>query len=52
LFFLAIGMANVMAPGTGAVMGAMPEAKAGVGSAMNDLMRQLGARSAWRSSAR
>lgn len=42
LFFLAIGMANVMAPGTGAVMGAVPEAKAGVGSAMNDLMRQLG----------
>lgn len=42
LFVLAIGMANVMAPGTGAVMGAVPEAKAGVGSAMNDLMRQLG----------
>jgi hypothetical protein len=42
LFLLAIGMANVMAPGTGAVMGAVPQAKAGVGSAMNDLMRQLG----------
>lgn len=42
LFLLALGMANVMAPGTGAVMGAVPEAKAGVGSAMNDLMRQLG----------
>jgi EmrB/QacA subfamily drug resistance transporter len=42
LFFLAIGLANVMAPGTGAVMGAVPEAKAGVGSAMNDLTRQLG----------
>jgi EmrB/QacA subfamily drug resistance transporter len=42
LFFLAIGLANVMAPGTGAVMSAVPEAKAGVGSAMNDLMRQLG----------
>ena len=42
LFVLAIGMANVMAPGTGAVMGAVPEAKAGVGSAMNDLFRQLG----------
>jgi EmrB/QacA subfamily drug resistance transporter len=42
LFFLAIGMANVMAPGTGAVMAAVPEAKAGVGSAMNDLFRQLG----------
>ncbi len=42
LFFLAIGLANVMAPGTGAVMAAVPEAKAGVGSAMNDLFRQLG----------
>lgn len=42
LFVLAIGMANVMAPGTGAVMAAVPEAKAGVGSAMNDLFRQLG----------
>jgi EmrB/QacA subfamily drug resistance transporter len=42
LFFLAIGLANVMAPGTGAVMSAVPEAKAGVGSAMNDLFRQLG----------
>jgi len=42
LFFFAIAMANVMAPGTAAVMGAVPEAKAGVGSAMNDLLRQLG----------
>jgi MFS transporter, DHA2 family, multidrug resistance protein len=42
LFFLAISMANVLAPGTSAVMGAVPEAKAGVGSAMNDLLRQLG----------
>lgn len=42
LFVLALGMANVMAPGTGAVMAAVPEAKAGVGSAMNDLFRQLG----------
>src|SRR5438552_6511800 len=42
LFVFAIAMANVMAPGTGAVMGAVPEAKAGVGSAMNDLLRQLG----------
>jgi EmrB/QacA subfamily drug resistance transporter len=42
LFVLALGMANVMAPGTSAVMGAVPEAKAGVGSAMNDLLRQLG----------
>jgi EmrB/QacA subfamily drug resistance transporter len=42
LFFLAIAMANVMAPGTSSVMAAVPEAKAGVGSAMNDLLRQLG----------
>ena len=42
LFVLAICMANVMAPATGSVMSAVPEAKAGVGSAMNDLLRQLG----------
>src|SRR5262245_26392170 len=42
LFVLAIGLANVMAPGTGAVMAAVPVAKAGVGSATNDLFRQLG----------
>jgi EmrB/QacA subfamily drug resistance transporter len=42
LFVLALGLANVMAPGTGAVMSAVPVAKAGVGSATNDLFRQLG----------
>ena len=42
LFLLALCLANVMAPATSAVMGAVPEAKAGVGSAMNDLLRQLG----------
>ena len=42
LFVLAVAMANVMAPSTGSVMEAVPEAKAGVGSAMNDLLRQLG----------
>jgi EmrB/QacA subfamily drug resistance transporter len=42
LFVLAVAMANVMAPATGSVMEAVPEAKAGVGSAMNDLLRQLG----------
>jgi MFS transporter, DHA2 family, multidrug resistance protein len=41
LFFLALGMGNVMAPATDAVMGAVPEAKAGVGSAMNDVVRQV-----------
>lgn len=42
LFFLAACLANVMAPATGTVMSAVPVAKAGVGSAMNDLLRQLG----------
>jgi EmrB/QacA subfamily drug resistance transporter len=41
IFFLALGMGNVMAPATDAVMGAVPEAKAGVGSAMNDVVRQV-----------
>jgi EmrB/QacA subfamily drug resistance transporter len=40
-FVLPLGMGNVMAPGTEAVMSAVPEAKAGVGSAMNDLNRQV-----------
>src|SRR4029453_15724526 len=42
LFFLAVALANIMAPATSSVMTAVPEAKAGVGSAMNDLLRQLG----------
>jgi EmrB/QacA subfamily drug resistance transporter len=41
VFVLALGMGNVMAPSTDAVMGAVPEAKAGVGSAMNDVVRQV-----------
>jgi EmrB/QacA subfamily drug resistance transporter len=40
-FVLPLGMGNVMAPATQAVMSAVPEAKAGVGSAMNDLNRQV-----------
>jgi predicted MFS family arabinose efflux permease len=40
-FVLPLGMGNVMAPGTAAVMSAVPEEKAGVGSAMNDLNRQV-----------
>jgi hypothetical protein len=40
-FVLPLGMGNVMAPGTEAVMSAVPEAKAGVGSAMNDLNQQV-----------
>ena len=38
---LPLGMGNVMAPGTEAVMSAVPAAKAGVGSAMNDVNRQV-----------
>jgi Na+/melibiose symporter-like transporter len=41
-FVLPLAMGNVMAPATVAVMSAVPEARAGVGSAMNDVNRQLG----------
>ncbi len=41
LFLMAAMMGNVMAPSTESVMGALPMAKAGVGSAMNDLVRQV-----------
>lgn len=41
LFVLAFGMGNTMAPATDAVMGAIPEANAGVASAMNDVTRQV-----------
>jgi EmrB/QacA subfamily drug resistance transporter len=40
-FVLPLAMGNVMAPATVAVMSAVPEAKAGVGSAMNDVNRQV-----------
>ncbi|HKE75990.1 MAG TPA: DHA2 family efflux MFS transporter permease subunit [Acidimicrobiales bacterium] len=39
---LAVGMANVMAPATESIMGSLPRAKAGVGSAVNDTTRQVG----------
>jgi hypothetical protein len=42
LFFLALLMGNVVAPSTEAVMSAVPEEKAGVGSATNDITRQVG----------
>jgi hypothetical protein len=41
-FGLALSMGTAMAPATDAVMGAVPEAKAGVGSAMSDVTRQVG----------
>jgi Na+/melibiose symporter-like transporter len=42
LILMSFGMANAMAPSTDAVMGAVPLAKAGVGSAMNDTTRMVG----------
>jgi EmrB/QacA subfamily drug resistance transporter len=39
---MGIGMGNVMAPATESIMGSLPRAKAGVGSAMNDTTRQVG----------
>ena len=42
-FVLGVGMSHVMAPATEAIMGSLPRAKAGVGSAVNDTTRQLGA---------
>jgi EmrB/QacA subfamily drug resistance transporter len=39
---LGLGMANVLAPCTDSIMGSLPRAKAGVGSAVNDTTRQFG----------
>jgi EmrB/QacA subfamily drug resistance transporter len=39
---LGVGMGTTMAPATDSVMGSLPLAKAGVGSAMNDTTRQVG----------
>jgi EmrB/QacA subfamily drug resistance transporter len=39
---LGLGMGNVMAPATDSIMGSLPRAKAGVGSAVNDTTRQMG----------
>jgi MFS transporter, DHA2 family, multidrug resistance protein len=43
LFFLLVpfAMGNIMSPATAAVMSAVPRAKAGVGSAMNDVNRMV-----------
>jgi DHA2 family multidrug resistance protein-like MFS transporter len=41
-FGLSMSMGWVMAPSTASVMGAVPEAKSGVASAMNDVTRQVG----------
>lgn len=41
-FFQGVAMANVMPPLTTAVLASVPREKAGVGSALNNTMRQLG----------
>jgi EmrB/QacA subfamily drug resistance transporter len=42
LVVLAVGLALVMPPATESIMGSLPPAKAGVGSAVNDTTRQIG----------
>jgi EmrB/QacA subfamily drug resistance transporter len=42
LGLLGQGMGLAMSPATDAIMGALPRAKAGIGSAMNDVVRELG----------
>ena len=42
MVLLSAGMAVVAAPATGGIMSAVPLAKAGVGSAVNDTTRELG----------
>jgi hypothetical protein len=42
LVVLSLGMALTMAPATESIMGSLPRAKAGVGSAINDTTRQVG----------
>ena len=41
VFVLSYAIGHVMAPATESVMGAVPEEKAGVASAMNDVARQV-----------
>jgi len=43
LVILAAGLAMVMPPATESIMGSLPPAKAGVGSAVNDTTREIGA---------
>jgi EmrB/QacA subfamily drug resistance transporter len=43
LFFIGLGLGAAFVPATDAVMAAMPEANAGLGSAINDSGRQVGA---------
>ncbi len=42
ILILGLGMGMTMAPATESIMGSLPRAKAGVGSAVNDTTRQIG----------
>jgi len=42
MLFMGLGMGMTMAPATESIMGSLPRAKAGVGSAVNDTTRQVG----------
>jgi EmrB/QacA subfamily drug resistance transporter len=42
LGMLGTGMALAMSPATESIMGSLPKSKAGIGSAMNDVVRELG----------
>jgi hypothetical protein len=42
LAIIGIGMGTAMAPATDSIMGSLPPAKAGVGSAVNDTTREIG----------
>ena len=42
LTFMGVGMGLAMAPATESIMGSLPKDKAGIGSAMNDVVRELG----------
>ena len=42
LTLMGVGMGLAMAPATEAIMGSLPKAKAGIGSAMNDVVREVG----------
>jgi MFS transporter, DHA2 family, multidrug resistance protein len=39
---MGLGLALAMAPATEAIMGSLPAAKAGIGSAVNDVVREVG----------
>jgi len=42
LGILGLGMGFAMSPATEAIMGSLPRSKAGIGSAMNDVVREVG----------